>query len=78
MKKEKSHKEYGKPDYQASATVINESHRVMAIIDEARSDDGAMEDLGHCRNGGSGTHMEYPESRLHWQRSNVKVLVVGI
>ena len=39
---------YGKPDYQASAMVISEFHRVMAIIDEAQSDGGAMEDPEHC------------------------------
>jgi len=38
---------YGKPDYQASATVISESHRVMAVTDEARRDGRAMEDPEH-------------------------------
>ena len=41
---------YGKPDYQASATVISESRRVMAITDETWSDSGTLEDLGHCGN----------------------------
>ena len=38
---------YGKPDYQASATVISESHRVMAVTDEAQSDGGTLEDPEH-------------------------------
>ena len=38
---------YGKPDYQASATVISESHRVMAIADEAQTDGGRLEDPEH-------------------------------
>ena len=40
-------KAYGKPDYQASATVISESHRVMAIADEAQTDGGRLEDPEH-------------------------------
>ena len=38
---------YGKPDYQASATVISECQQVMAIMDEARNDDGTLEDPEH-------------------------------
>jgi hypothetical protein len=41
---------YGKPDYQASAMVISESCRVVAITDETWSDSGTLEDLGHCGN----------------------------
>ena len=48
---------YGKPDYQASAMVISESHRVMkmmAITNEAGSDDGRPRTLGPSREyGGS-------------------------
>ena len=39
---------YGKPDYQASATVISESQQVMAIMDGTWSDGGTSEDLRHC------------------------------
>ena len=48
---------YGKPDYQASATVISESHgvmKMMAITNEAGSDDGRPRTLGPSREyGGS-------------------------
>ena len=40
---------YGKPDYQASAMVISESHgvmKMMAITNEAGSDDGRPQTLG--------------------------------
>ena len=40
---------YGKPDYHASATVISESHgvmKMMAITNEAGSDDGRPRTLG--------------------------------
>ena len=54
---------YGKPDYQASATVISEYQQVMGIMDGTWSDRGALEDLRHCGNTSSTTEVV----QLRWE-----------